>query len=133
MQAKPEDALCQMLEKAVDAEMLCPCAMRYQITGRVIQTLVNTTWQNIKPGSRFVVAGANNPFGQVTEDGRLIEAPHLGDELFDHYGVNVVSDYVANSGTAQLFHRGLTEYFDRHDENVADQVFPRPGFTRFIY
>lgn len=118
----PEQALCAVLEAAGDAEMLCPCAMRYQITGTVIDTLTTLTWKDVAPGCRFVVAGANNPFGEHTATGGLVEAPHLGALLYNSWGVTVVPDYVANSGTAQLFHRGLTEYFDRHDANVVAQV-----------
>lgn len=114
-----EEFLCDML-RAVQAEVVCPCAVRYAITPAVMSTLVEHTWKGTS--QRFILAGANNVFGvpapatgagghgaaAVVEDREgQVEA-----QWCRPHGVCVVPDWVVNSGTAQLFHRGLSMDFD---------------------
>ena len=91
-----------------EADVFCPCAMRYVITEPVLDVLMDKTWANAK--QRYLVPGCNNPYGQLGPDGKPIEKPELGYSLQERQIV-AVPDWVANSGTAQLFHCGLLHDF----------------------
>ncbi len=102
------------------AEVFSPCAFRYSITIDVADILINNTWYGVE--DRFVISGANNPYGALI-DGMLIEDKknQVLDHLFDN-DVMVVPDWVANSGTAQLFHRGLSVPFDLTSKELSQTV-----------
>ena len=81
----------------------------FQVTMDMLDVLWKSTWANIPatPTRRFIVAGANNPFGRRGPAG-LVE--DVEGQVLKHLrgmGACVPCDWVANSGTAQLFHRGL--------------------------
>jgi hypothetical protein len=104
---------------------VCPCAQRYQVTTTVVDVLKTSTWRNVPEKFRLIVSGANNPFGVAdARTGKLKEDTGEVLEQLEKLGVCVVPDWVANSGTAQLFHRGLSLDFDFKlaPELVADQV-----------
>jgi tyrosyl-tRNA synthetase len=106
----------------VEADTFCPCAVRYQITEDVV-TLLSVG------GYRLVVSGANTPFGVPVESGFVMTDDKNGNPVttpsykiaedkrgvvlaqLQKKGIVVIPDWVANSGTAQLFHRGLSVVF----------------------
>lgn len=101
----------------VKADVFSPCAVRYVLTEESVDVLLETM------NPTFVVSGANNPYGKVNDNGSVTEDKEgkvLA--LLEHRGVCVVPDWVANSGTAQLFHRGLSVPFDMDYEGVAHQI-----------
>jgi tyrosyl-tRNA synthetase len=100
----------------VKVDVFCPCALRYVLTEHSAQHLVQTM------GPRFIVSGANNPYGMMV--GSSLQEDTKGKVLqyFEQEGITVVPDWVANSGTAQLFHRGLSVAFNLEDPDVAEQI-----------
>lgn len=109
------------------AEIICPCAQRYQITTAVVDVLERFTWagsssSSAKICSRFIVSGANNPMGVVMGPAVVEDAEGKVMARLLRAGACVVPDWVANSGTAQLFHRGLSLDFDLRLPNAAEQV-----------
>ncbi len=106
-----EQYLCQFLSQAT-ADVFCPCAGRYAITEAVINVLEKNTWRD-STKFRCIAPGANNPFVKNDVD-------------LSHYlatkNVCVIPDYVANCGTAQLFHRGLSVPFDLQSPSLAQDV-----------
>lgn len=106
--ADNEAFLCTLL-RAARATVFCPCAGRYQVTRGVVACLAET-------GCQWLVSGANNPFGAGA-----VEDPSV-EQLCFASGICVVPDWVANSGTAQLFHRGLSVDFDMRSPTLADAV-----------
>jgi tyrosyl-tRNA synthetase len=100
-----EEFLDQFL-RCTEADVFCPCAGRYCITPKIAHTLAENHF-------RLVVSGANNPFssgGADDTDGIVLA-------YLQSHSICVVPDYVANSGTAQLFHRGLSVDFHLEDKN----------------
>ncbi len=92
--------------ESVRAEVFSPCAMRYAVTPEVAKAFERTLWRDAD--RRFLVAGANNPFGQGGQTEPLQEdrAGLVLGALRDA-NVEVLPDWVANSGTAQFFHLAL--------------------------
>jgi len=82
---------------------------RYQLTPKIAETIINHTWNGV--GTRIIANGANNSFG-IWQGSNLIEDKKgiVVDKL-SHANAIVVPDWVANCGTAQLFHRGLSVDF----------------------
>lgn len=134
-----EDFLIRFLQET-DAEVFSPCAGRYAVTQRVVdEGLVGGAWSGqgyaydsgAKTTTRgaarakIIASGANNPFGVVDADGALVEDKRLVvlNDLVQQ-DVCVVPDWVANSGTAQLFHRGLSLDFDvrQSPDRLAEAV-----------
>eukprot|EP00118_Oscarella_pearsei_P002075 m.9420 g.9420 ORF g.9420 m.9420 type:complete len:457 (+) comp21345_c0_seq1:48-1418(+) len=115
-----ENLLHDFILAAGQAEVFCPCATRYQVTDRIIAALSSTTW--LKNPDRYVVAGANNAFGRIDSNGVAHVDPSLIERIFKEHDVCVIPDWVANSGTAQLFHRGLSVPFNKHSASVADDI-----------
>lgn len=95
------------------SDIFCPCASRYCITPKIANLLV-------KQGYRFVVSGANNPLGNPDSKSENIDGQIL--DLFEKANICFVPDYVSNSGTAQLFHRGLSIPFNMKDDDLAEKV-----------
>jgi len=102
------------------AEIFSPCAFRYCITAPVIDTLVNYTWQGLS--NRYVVSGANNPYGVYKNGSMHEDKKGIILEKLIHHKVVVIPDWVSNSGTAQLFHRGMSVAFDMKANDLAQQV-----------
>lgn len=102
--------------ECVQADIFSPCAIRYVLTQDSVQRIMKI----MKP--KFIVSGANNPYG-IISNGNLVE-DKKGEVLADleRNGIIVVPDWVANSGTAQLFHRGLSIPFNLDTENIANIV-----------
>lgn len=90
-----------------EIDVLCPCALRYVVTENVVNAVF------AKPnGPRYLVSGANNPYGIVDAGGNVSEdKQHIISTMLCGYNICTVPDWVANSGTAQLFHVGLTQKF----------------------
>lgn len=122
-----QENLCRMIKAVGPAEIFTPCAGRYQITQRVVDHLMQYTWPKDQVTQRFFIAGANNPFGQIQSSGLLVERPEFYNEMWTKYGVVCVPDYVANSGTAQLFHRGLSVPFNQHQPNINTVILDACG------
>lgn len=117
--------------QACDAEIISLCAGRYQLTQRVVdEGLVQGAWRGdgVAFGSvvrrpvraKIVACGANNPFGVVGAGGVVSDdrAYAVAAGMVE-LGVCIVPDWVANSGTAQLFHRGLSVKFDLQADPAA--------------
>jgi tyrosyl-tRNA synthetase len=100
----------QELLACEEAEIVCPCGPRYQVTPAVCKTLFNYTWASTATGNcdiAILAAGANNCLsatGSAEDDGTVAR-------LLQSNNVCVIPDYVCNSGTAQLFHRALSQRF----------------------
>lgn len=139
--AGDEEFLVRFLASS-DAEVISLCAGRYQFTKNVLnQGLKQGAWsgggtmfvspqdepvKRRKARMMIVACGANNPFGVMSvEDGAASEDRSYAvvDALVRH-GACVVPDWVANSGTAQLFHRALSLDFDlrKQPTELADAV-----------
>lgn len=117
--------LTEFLQSIGTVEVFSPCAMRYQVTPAIMDVLVQSIWKDTK--DRYFVSGANNIMGLVVQDGesskKVIEdKTGLVPRLLRQADVCVVPDWIANSGTAQLFHRGLSIEFDPNDEQLAQKV-----------
>lgn len=82
-------------------EVFVPCAQRYILTPSVISTLAHDTFDQALPGSRFIIAGANNVFSSRES---------LGDMLnqLDTASIYMLPEWVTNSGTANLFMRACS-------------------------
>ena len=114
-----EDRLKQFLNecKTINANVFSPCAVRYCITPPIANLLGDLKYE-------FIASGANNPLGN--EDGgktENIDGTVL--QILQKHNICFPPDYVCNSGTAQLFHRGLSQKFDLNDqnkENLAQNV-----------
>lgn len=114
-----EDFLIRLLS-SVEANFFCPCATRYAITQRVAETLVNKTFAYNE--YRYIVSGANNAFG-IFQDGRIVEDTYdTCMKFLVNSRVYIVPDWVSNSGTAQLFHRGLSVQFVLSSEQLNLEV-----------
>ncbi len=107
--------------QALPAEDTAPlvfsaCSTRYQVDAAVVEALC-------RRGMRVMANGANNCFGRVSAAGTL-EEDRSGavERLLRDRGVVVVPDWVANSGTAQLFHRVLSCEFDWRARGVEQRV-----------
>ena len=94
------------------ADVFCPCATRYAVTPTVANILTTINCVSI------VASGANNPFG--TEDGLHEDRTAINSLVKD--GVVVIRDAICNSGTAQLFHRGLSTQFDLTQSHAARTI-----------
>lgn len=110
--------LAEVVEAAMDrghVDVVCPCALRYVVTENVVERVFGAgdagggTYRT----PTILVCGANNPYGAVdavtgvaTED-----KTHAVYRALIGAKVTVVPDWVANSGTAQLFHVGLSRDF----------------------
>ena len=104
-----------------EAEVFSPCAGRYQITKDTVLAMGEGLWKDVE--HRFLVAGANNPFGEFDESGELVEDVKGRCASLTHgLGAVIVPDWVANSGTAQFFHQALFRDFDLEHPEVVDQV-----------
>ena len=106
-----KDSLARFLNSE-SFDIFCPCANRYAITPSIASLLVEKKVQ-------VIASGANNPFG--TSDGKSEDCKEVP-EIFQRNGVCVIPDYVANSGTAQLFHRGISVEFDLKEKRVEHKV-----------
>jgi glutamate dehydrogenase (NAD(P)+) len=100
------------------ADVYAPCAGRYLVTARAARELLEGLWS--ESSRRFLIAGANNPFGDdsgasADRDGAVLRELISGD-------VTVVPDWVANSGTAQFFHQSLARDFDLASPELANRV-----------
>ena len=137
-----DGAFLEMLLAAEEAEVFCPCAQRYQVTDAVARCLVAKTWAHVPPHYRLMAAGANNAFGVVVEGEdkkaggtgtsarlRCDDAGTVQRLLAVEAGACVVPDWVANSGTAQLFHRVLS-----CDYSTAEEILDACGapIARFL-
>lgn len=95
---------------SVEVHAVCPCAVRYAITEDAVKAIFDRDSINHPP--KILVCGANNPYGFKQVDGSMVEdkSHNVYKSLIDA-GVVVIPDFVANSGTAQLFHVCLTHCF----------------------
>jgi glutamate dehydrogenase (NAD(P)+) len=98
-----EAFLCRFLA-CQTAEIFSPCATRYQITEKVSDTLQDKTFCEAK--YRFVVSGANNVFRFETVRIRLEKG-----------GVQVLPEWVSNSGNTILFMESMKERPSHQDWN----------------
>lgn len=115
--AEEEGFLLSFLKTVPQFDVLSLCASRYALTPAIVQLLLAST------SRRFVVCGANNVFGVVNQDGTAAEdAANSGLNALQQAGHVVVPDWVANSGTAQLFHRVLSVGFEESQTDVAQQI-----------
>ena len=113
----------QRLISCEEAEVISPCAIRYQITEDVIAAAVNGgCWTN-GDTKRYLIGGANNILGYLGQRGVLREdTSGAVENILQENAVVHVPDWVANSGTAQLFHRVLSVPFDENATDVAADV-----------
>lgn len=98
--------LAHLLTYADEVDVFVPAALRYVINEEAISLACRGMWK--RSSVRVLVSGANNPFGTVGEDGLALpagpnETEKLLRKLYDEQVV-YVPDYLANGGTAQLFH-----------------------------
>lgn len=100
-----EEFLCRFLASQ-PAEIFSPCATRYQITENVSKTLLHKTFSEVKASQRFIVSGANNAF-QVESARTLLE----------NSGMQVLPEWVSNSGNTILFMESMKEYPEKFDWN----------------
>ena len=62
--------------KHCEAEVFCPAAGRYQLTVEIIDVLESYTWLNAK--ERYLISGANNPFGNICPTSGELEEDKSG-------------------------------------------------------
>ena len=84
------------------AEIVCPCALRYQVTQESLKTMLNKTWSGVPTKDRFVVPGANNAYGMHTKEGLIEDRYGIVAAQLRAERICTVPDWVANSGTAQV-------------------------------
>ena len=97
----------------IECDVFCPCAMRYSITPPVAEALNNNC--------RMFVSGANNPYGKP--GGKEEDVLQQVLAVLEQRRICIVPDWIANSGTAQLFHRALSLDFDLDkDPHCADRI-----------
>jgi len=106
--------------KSAKANVFSPCAVRYQITPEIVQFLIEDVWNETE--ERYIIAGANNSLG-IINNGVLVEdtSGTVLKMLYENK-IAIIPDWVSNSGTAQLFHRGLSVPFDLSNSNVAEEI-----------
>ena len=102
------------------AEVFSACAVRYVINEHTVGHLTNNMWKDIK--FKYLICGANNPYGKYDGDKLIEDKMGQVQSRLQMEGVIIVPDWVTNSGTAQLFHRGLSIPFDLESPDLADQV-----------
>ena len=117
-----QDFLCSFLSSE-EATVVCPCAQRYQITERVIQCMLENGW---KGEQKYLISGANNPYGVECNSELCEDTRGSVLQLLSAHGVCVVPDWVANSGTAQLFHRGLSLDFEHQSAEAVLEACAQP-------
>jgi glutamate dehydrogenase (NAD(P)+) len=88
-----EDYLVRFLNH-VQADVFCPCATRYQITGKVVQTLLNTTFAG--SAAPFIISGANNIYDNTGTFEAVEASP-----------IETIPEWVSNCGNALLFMESL--------------------------
>jgi len=71
---------------------------------------------------KFLVSGANNPYGVLKDNAVIEDTEGTVLSYLRKLGVVVVPDWVANSGTAQLFHRGLSVEFDLRSQKATSEI-----------
>lgn len=84
------------------AEVVCPSALRYQVTDAAVGVMLEKTWKGVPAGSRFLVPGANNAYGVQTATGLDEDRTGAVAARLRAERVCTVPDWVANSGTAQV-------------------------------
>lgn len=113
-----EDFLCRFLN-AGPAEVFSPCANRYTITAKVVDTLAHKTFDHIKNTEvhGYLVAGANNVFvDEQTLQYALTEAH-----------ISFLPEWVSNCGNALLFMESLKTELkgEQWVESLQDTVYKR--------
>ncbi|KAG6011316.1 hypothetical protein E4U43_008403 [Claviceps pusilla] len=83
------------------ADVFVPCAQRYVLTPDVVKTLVRGTFAGTAPGSRFILAGANNIFSSDYSNEIMLNELDAG-------SISMLPEWVSNSGTANLFMRACS-------------------------
>ena len=68
-----DEAFFAELLRCETAEVVCPCAGRYAVTPGIVDVLTQTTWKDVPSDRRFLVSGANNPYGCLGESGQVVE------------------------------------------------------------
>lgn len=126
----------QMLEeliKTAPAEVFSPCALRYTVTEDVVGWL-GRMWKKANVKSKYLVCGANNPYGVLDGVNLVEDRSGRVAKLLQEQFVCVVPDWVANSGTAQLFHRALSLPFDLRQRDLAQLVLDACAapITRYV-
>jgi tyrosyl-tRNA synthetase len=106
----PEDAAVKLA--TFDADVFCPCAIRYIITPRVVENM----------SAKLFISGANNPYGLYNGREFSEDKDRQVLSLLEEKKIVVIPDWVANSGTAQLFHRSLSVKFNLGDDNAASEI-----------
>lgn len=92
-----EDYLQRFLS-VIKSDIFCPCANRYTITDKVLNTLFETTFSNTKTIQPLIICGANNVFASK-EVLRRIKNSH----------VLLVPEWLSNCGNALIFMESLKE------------------------
>ena len=90
-----EDFLIQCLS-FLRADIFCPCAVRYSITEKVLNTLISQTFTESILKNFFIIAGANDIF----------KAKNLIQIAFEN-NITVIPEWLSNAGAAILFMEAL--------------------------
>jgi tyrosyl-tRNA synthetase len=92
------------LFNTVNFEAFSPCAQRYVIDHDIFELM-------LEKGVKYLVPGANNPYSSDSVKEEIMNSD-----------ITTVADWVANSGTAELFHRGLSVPFNFSSPTVEHEV-----------
>lgn len=104
-----EDYLQKFLS-VIKSDIFCPCANRYTITNKVLNTLFETTFSNTKNISPLIICGANNVFASKEVLRRIKNSPIL-----------LVPEWLSNCGNALIFMESLKE--QEYGENCINILF----------
>lgn len=104
---------------SVRADVFCPCAARYQVTGKVLHTLRSDTFRDSP--MPFIIGGANN----------IYDHPETF-SMVEQSGIATIPEWVSNCGNALLFMESLksqdngpqwVETFVREIESRIENLF----------
>ncbi|KAI0337698.1 Glyoxalase/Bleomycin resistance protein/Dihydroxybiphenyl dioxygenase [Trametopsis cervina] len=122
-----DEHLCDFLA-GIHADVFAPCAGRYVVSRSALDMLAETTFRGVPVGERFIVAGANNILHPEQDEQVWLSS-------LDAAGINMLPEWVTNSGTASIFMRACSGTFtlDRSEallqacgqdvENFLESIF----------
>lgn len=98
-----DEHLCSFLS-TVRADIFAPCAGRYVVSPSVLKALDQATFENVLPGERFIIAGANNIMSPSRDESTWLAA-------LDDADISMLPEWISNSGTASVFMRACSGNF----------------------
>lgn len=110
-----EEFLIDFLSK-IKGNIFCPCAQRYTITHKVLDILIKNTFLYSKTINSYIISGANNVFFDM--------------KILTHAlncGINLLPEWISNSGNALLFLESLKEKNLSHnwDKIIHNRILER--------